>query len=120
MLWQDTATLTANLRHRGGTMKPQIKAILDLLGANDFPYTGRDLPRPRLRSWADPVRLAFDVPESVYLDVSEHIVELLWPVETQPMWLGGAIHDFESAEQRARLPEDTVWYEPRRTHAQTN
>jgi len=101
-------------------MKPQTKVILDLLGTNNFPYPVAIFPDHDFDLGPILSVVAFDVPESVYLDVSEHIVELLWPVETQPMWLGGAIHDFESAEQRARLPEDTVWYEPRRTHAQTN
>ena len=63
---------------------------------------------------------AFEVPPEAILDVSERITELLWPVEIQPMILAGAYYDFDSANQRARLPEGTVWYEPRRTHAQTN
>jgi hypothetical protein len=101
-------------------MKPQTKAILDLLGANDFAYPVAIFPDHDFDLGPILSVLAFDVPESAFLDVGKAIVDLLWPVETQPMWLGGAIHDFESAEQRAKLPEDTVWHEPKRTHAKTN
>jgi hypothetical protein len=101
-------------------MKPQIRTILDLLVANDFPYPVAIFPDQDFDLGPILSVLAFDVPESVFLDVSQDITDLLWPVETQPMLLASAIHDFESARQRAKLPEDTVWYEPRRTHAQTN
>ena len=101
-------------------MKPQIKAILDVLAENDFPYPvaiflDQDCDLGPILSV-----LAFDVPESVFLDVSQHINDILWPVETQPLMLPGAIHDFSSAKHRANLPEDTVWYQPRRTHARVH
>ena len=101
-------------------MSPQTKAILEVLTADNFPYpvaifSDRDFDLGPILSV-----LAFDVPEGVFLDVTQDITDLLWPVETQPMLLASAIHDFESGRQRAKLPEDTVWYQPRRTHAQTN
>ena len=101
-------------------MKTDIRRILDLLEEDRFPHPVAIFPDhdPDL----GPITSvdAFDVPAEAILDVSERITELLWPVEMQPMILAGAVYDFDSANQRAGLPEDTVWYQPRRTHAQTN
>ena len=101
-------------------MTPQIQAILDLLTGDDFPYPvaifrDQDCDLGPILS-VD----AFDLPASVILGVLEHLCELLGPVETIPMLLAGAVYDFESADKRESLPEDTVWYEPRRTHAQVH
>ena len=101
-------------------MKPQIEAILAVLTAENFPYPVAIFPDQDFDLGPILSVLAFDVPEGVFLDVSQHINDILWPVETQPLTLPGAIHDFSSAKHRASLPEDTVWYEPRCTPAQTN
>lgn len=101
-------------------MQPHIQTILDLLGTDNFPYPVAIFPD---RDWdLGPILSvqAFDVPEGVALDVSERINDLLWPIETQPLMLPGAIHDFESEAHRQALPEYTVWYHPRRTHAQAH
>ena len=100
-------------------MKTEIRKILDLLEGDRFPYpvaifTDHDPDLGPITSVN-----AFDVPAEVFLDVTERITELLWPVEMHPMILCGGVYDFDSANQRAGLPEDTVWYQPRRTHAQS-
>ena len=100
-------------------MSPQIKAILEVLTADNFPYPVAIFPDQDFDLGPILSVLAFDVPEGVFLDVTQEIADLLWPVETQPMLLASAIHDFESATQRANLPENTVWYQPRPTHAQS-
>ncbi len=100
-------------------MNPQIQAILDVLTGDAFPYPvaifrDHDFDLGPILS-VD----AFDVPAGCLLAVQERLGDLVFPVETTPILLAGAVYDFESAKQRARLPEDTVWYEPRRAHAQT-
>ena len=101
-------------------MKTDTRKILDLLEEDHFPYPVAIFPDHDLDLGPITSVNAFDVPAEALLDVSERITELLWPVEIQPMILAGAIYDFDSARQRAELPEDTVWYEPRRTHAQAH
>lgn len=100
-------------------MKPHIKTILELLQASDFPFPVAIFPD---RDWdLGPILSvqAFDVPDGAMLDVSQQICDLLWPVETQPMILTGALYDFASEAHRQALPADTAWYEPRRTPAAT-
>jgi len=101
-------------------VKPHIQTILDLLGTNEFPYPVAIFPDRDFDLGPILSVQAFDVPDGAVLDVSERICDLLWPVETQPMILTGALHDFESEAHRQELPEDTVWYHPRRTHAQAH
>ncbi|HZN40671.1 MAG TPA: hypothetical protein VFD82_17840 [Planctomycetota bacterium] len=100
-------------------MKTDIRKILDLLEEDDFPYPVAIFPDHDCDLGPITSVNAFDVPAEALLGVSERITELLWPVEMQPMILAGANYDFDSANQRAELPEDTVWYQPRQTHAQS-
>ena len=99
-------------------MNTDIRAILDLLSGDRFPYPVAIFPDHDFE--LGPIRSveAFDVPSSAFLDASEHLCELLWPLEQKPMILTGVVYDFASATQRDCLPADTVWYHPRRTHAQ--
>jgi hypothetical protein len=101
-------------------MSPQIQGILDRLTREGFPYPvaifgDQDFELGLILSVE-----AFDVPTEVILGVHEQLCDLLAPIETQPMMLPGAVHDFESAANRQSLPQDTVWYDPRRTHAQAH
>jgi hypothetical protein len=60
---------------------------------------------------------AFDVPAGEAVAVAQRLADLLWPVQAQAVpgaeLLPGVVHDFESADRRAALPPDTVWYTPR-------
>lgn len=99
-------------------MNPQIQTILDVLTRDAFPYPvaifrDHDFDLGPIQS-VD----AFDVPSGLLLAVQERLGELVFPLERTPVLLAGAVHDAESAVRRQRLPEETVWYEPRRTHAQ--
>lgn len=94
-------------------MNEVTRSILDRLASDDFPfpvaiYQGT-APELGAVLYAD----AFDVPEGPILEVSRRLNEVLDMLDSDPLLLPGAVHDFESAEQRARLPLDTVWYEPR-------
>ena len=101
-------------------MKADIRTILDLLAGDHFPYPVAIFPDHDFDLGPIQSVVAFDVPAEVILDVSQRVTELVWPVETQPMILASAMYDFVSAEQRESLPEDTVWYLPRRTHAEAH
>jgi len=101
-------------------MSPQNQAILDCLTRETFPY-----PVAIFRDQdfdLGPILLveAFDVPTDVILGVHEQLCEMLASIETEPQMLPGAVHDFASDAQRDSLPADTVWYHPRRTHAQAH
>ncbi|HZN38911.1 MAG TPA: hypothetical protein VFD82_08915 [Planctomycetota bacterium] len=92
--------------------------ILDRLTNDGFPYPVAiyDGTAPEL----GPVLCAdaFDVPEDVILEISRRLNEVLGLLDTDPLLLPGAIHDFESADKRDELPPDTVWYRPQaRSHA---
>jgi len=118
-------------RPRAGTMKPdlqtqtqtltQIQTLVQLLEAAAFEYpvaVYRDV------DWEiGPVLEvdAFDVPESVAVAVSQRLGTITWPAAFAAMTsLSGIIHDFESAERRAELPPDTVWYLPVKAAARTH
>jgi len=62
---------------------------------------------------------AFDVPDALVFEVSERLNDLLDPIEAEPVWLACAFDEASSLQKRGELPDETVWYLPRRTHAQT-
>lgn len=100
-------------------MTPQIQRMIAALEAARFAYPVAFYPE---HAWdLGPVVSidAFDVPEALVLPVSEQLNDVLDPIDTEPMWLACAFDAEESPEKRAELPGETVWYLPRRTHAQT-
>jgi hypothetical protein len=100
-------------------MTPQIQTILDLLVGDDFPYPvaiheDHDFDMGPILA-VD----AFDLPDDATSPMHERLGEVLGPLETTPVLLPGFARDHESTVRRAALPAATVWYEPRRTHAQS-
>jgi hypothetical protein len=93
-------------------MSPVTETILDRLTKDGFPYPVAiyDGTAPELGPvlYAD----AFDVPEDSILEISRRLNEVLGLLDSDPLLLPGAIHDFESADTREELPPDTVWYRP--------
>jgi hypothetical protein len=99
-------------------MTPQLQAMITALEAARFPYPVAFYPEI---AWdLGPVLSidAFDVPQALVLDVSDQLNDVLEPIGTEPMWLACAFGEAESEPQRSELPAETVWYLPRRTHAQ--
>jgi hypothetical protein len=93
-------------------MNPATETILERLTTDGFPYPVAIYEgyAPELGSvlYAD----AFDVPRGTILVMSRRLNEVLGFVDSDPPLLPGAIYDFESADKRAELPPDTVWYQP--------
>lgn len=100
-------------------MNPKVQAILDALHGDGFPYPVAIYPDRDFDIGPFLSVDAFDVPDADLVPVCDRISELLAPIKTEPEMLTGAFYEGDSALQRERLPDETVWYLPRRTHAQT-
>ena len=100
-------------------MTPQIQAILALLVGDDFPYPVAIYEDQDLDLGPILAVDAFDLPVDATSLVHERLGEVLGAIETTPVLLPGFSRDHESTVRRVALPLDTVWYEPRRTHAQS-
>lgn len=99
-------------------MTTKIQTILESLRTDGFPYpvaiyADQDFDLGPILS-AD----ALDVPATQVLEVSDHLsdllwpVELMWPIDVEPTLLTAALDLEESTEKRAALPAATVWYQP--------
>ncbi|HLQ37496.1 MAG TPA: hypothetical protein VK348_06830 [Planctomycetota bacterium] len=93
-------------------MNQATATILDRLTSDGFPYPVAIYlgiaPELGPVLYAD----AFDVSEDAILEASWRLNEVLGSLDSDPLLLPGAIHDFESTDKRQELPRDTVWYLP--------
>lgn len=106
-------------------MTTKIQSILESLRGDDFPYPVAIYPDRDFDLGAILSAHALNVPLAQVVDVCDHLsdllwpVELMWPIDVEPTVLASACDLEESTAKRSALPEETVWYLPRRTHAQT-